>query len=145
MVALHGNGLPSAAMGFTILVLVIYVLAVARLVRLVNFDTVLDPVRVLIARRAALADRAAAEAGDAGREASAELYRRRAGRWNTLAYFVACPWCVGFWLALATAPIPVGIMGWPWWAVFGVALAASHVVGLMAPLSADEEIEIVEA
>lgn len=111
-----------------IVVLVVYVLAVMRVVRLVNYDTVLDWLRIVIARRAREDTRSEAERA----------------RWSVMEYFLGCPWCVGFWLCLATAIVPVVIVGWPWWALFAVALATSHLVGMLAPLSADDGIEIVE-
>lgn len=106
------------SLGMTILVLVIYVLAVMRVVRLINFDTVLDPLR--------------------------NTLLKALGRDHTLIYFITCPWCVGFWVALASAIIPVLIVGWPWWALIGIALATSHLVGAFAGLTADEEMEIEE-
>lgn len=133
----------SVSFGVAVLILVVYVLAVMRLVRLVNYDTVLDPLRVWIARRAQAAKSAADEANDAGQPIMAQAHSRRMARWNTLSYFLGCPWCVGFWLALATAIVPVMTMGWPWWAVFGVGFACSYLVGLVAPLSADD-LEIVD-
>ncbi|WP_100458947.1 DUF1360 domain-containing protein [Mycobacteroides abscessus] len=132
----------NTGLGLTVLIFIIYVLAVMRLVRLINYDTILDPVRLWIAHRANLAMIAADEARTAGHPVTAQSHTRRMARWNLLAEFLGCPWCVGFWLALAAAVAPVHIIGWPWWAVFGVALACSYVVGLAAPLTADE-MEIV--
>ena len=131
------------SLGYASLVLVLYVLAVMRLVRLVNYDTVLDPLRLLIARRASTARIASDEAYAAGQPIAGAAHSRRRARWNTLAYFLECPWCVGFWLSLATAVVPVLIIGWPWWAVVGVAFACSQLVGMLAPLSA-EDVQIVE-
>ncbi|OHU29032.1 DUF1360 domain-containing protein [Mycobacteroides chelonae] len=129
-------------LGHAILILVIYVLAVMRLVRLINYDTVLDPLRLWIARRASTAQTASKEAFLAEQPVIAQAHARRMGRWNVLAYFLGCPWCVGFWLSLATGVLPVRIIGWPWWAFAPVALACSYLVGLVAPVSADE-MEIV--
>lgn len=133
------------SLGLTILILIVYVLAVMRLVRLVNYDTVLDPLRLAVERRVVtartIADQTELRADE--NDAVAKHFRRRQAQWATLAYFLGCPWCVGFWLSLATAIVPVLILGWPWWALFGVALATSHLVGIAAPLSADEDIEIV--
>lgn len=95
-----------------IFVWTVYVLAVMRLTRLVNYDTVLDPIRIRLARRF--------------------------GPGSTLVYFVGCPWCVSFWIALATAIFPVWNVGMQWWWIFPVALATSMLVGLFAPLSAEE-------
>ena len=112
----------------TVLVLVLYTLSVARLTRLVNADTVLDPVRVAVARRAGDPDRSEAE-------------RRR---WNVVAYFMSCPWCVGLWLSLGGAAGPVVVLGWPWWAGLPVALAASHLVGVFAFAADTEDIEVTD-
>lgn len=131
------------SLGLTVLILVLYVLAVMRLVRLINYDTVLDPLRLWIARRAQTAKSAGEEAESNMQPVASALHLRTMARWNTLAYFLGCPWCVGFWISLGTAIVPVSIIGWPWWALPGVALGCSQIVGLLAPLSADEDIEIV--
>ncbi|QNL30134.1 hypothetical protein SEA_MARIOKART_7 [Gordonia phage Mariokart] len=102
----------------TVLVLVIYVLAVMRVVRLINYDTVLDTPRI----------------------AMVKVF----GPDSKAVYFITCPWCVGFWVALVSAYAPVAIIGWPWWALIPVALATSHLVGAFAGLTADEDMEIEE-
>ncbi|OMB79276.1 DUF1360 domain-containing protein [Mycolicibacterium conceptionense] len=129
--------------GMTLLVLAVYVLAVMRLVRLINYDTILDPLRLWIARRANAARAAAAEADAADMPTQFAVFDRRMARWNLLAHFLKCPWCVGFWGSLVTAVVPVLVIGWPWWSVFGVALACSYLVGLAAPLTEDD-LEIVD-
>ena len=116
-------------MGYTVLILVIYVLAAARLTRLVNADTVLDGPRLAIARRA--------------RDTAASGPERR--RWTTSLYFVQCPWCVGFWICLFSAYLPVHLVRWPWWALVPVALAASHLIGVFAFAADTEEIEVQES
>ena len=124
------------------MILVVYVLAVARITRLVNYDTVLDWARLFVARRAGSALAAAEEAEAADLWTVGELHRNRQARWNLLLEFAGCPWCVGMWVALAGAVPVVIVLGWSWWALLPVALAASYLVGLAAPLSADElEIE----
>lgn len=131
------------SLGFAILILIVYVLAVMRLVRLVNYDTILDPLRLWIAHRANAARAAAAEADAADMPTQFVMFDRRMARWNKLAHFLKCPWCVGFWISVGTAVVPVLIIGWPWPSLFGVALACSYVVGLAAPLTEDD-MEIVE-
>lgn len=126
------------SLGYTILILVVYVLAVMRLVRLINYDTILDPLRLWIARKARAAAVAAAEVNAGGMPAQFILWDRRMARWNTLAHFLKCPWCVGFWISLGTAVIPVLILGWPWPSLFAIALAASYLAGLAAPLTEDD-------
>lgn len=132
------------SLGNIILVLVVYVLAVARVTRLANHDTIVDPVRLFIVGRARRVQAAADEAERGDHPITAGLQRRRMARWNTVFEFVGCPWCVGFWLALVGAVPVVGLLGWSWWAVAPVGLACSHLVGVAAPLSADAPIEIVE-
>ncbi|NOR03686.1 DUF1360 domain-containing protein [Mycolicibacterium fortuitum] len=132
----------SHSLGTTVLILVVYVLAVARITRLINYDTVLDWARLFVARRAGSALAAAEEAEAADQWTVGKLHRKRQARWNILLEFLGCPWCVGMWVALAAAVAVVHVLGWSWWALVPVALACSYLVGLVAPLSADElEIE----
>lgn len=100
----------------TLIVLGLYVLTVARLTRLVNADMILDPLRVSIAARR--------------------------GADSTLSYFLACPWCVGLWFAMLLAIPTVSYLGWPWWSLLPLGLSCSHIVGLLAPLASDEDIDI---
>ena len=113
-------------LGKTLLVLVMYVLVAARLTRLVNYDTVLDPVRLWLARRISAA-------------------RREGGvsRWTLAADFMSCPWCVGFWMSVFLAPAVILILGWPWWTLAALPFAASHLVGIGDRWVSDP-LEIVE-
>lgn len=117
------------SLGYVILVLTVYALAVMRLTRLINDDTVTDPIRVAIARRARDDSRSKAERD----------------RWSTLGYFVGCPWCVSMWLAFATAWIPLFHATNPVARYVAVALAVSHVVGVLSRFASDDDIEIVKA
>jgi hypothetical protein len=119
------SGVP---LGWSILVLVVYALACARVTRLINSDTILDAPRLAIARRAHDDDSSPAE-------------RRR---WSTALYFVQCPWCVGFWVCLVSAVVPVLVIEWPWWALLPVALAASHLIGVFAFAADTEDVEITD-
>lgn len=94
-----------------VVVLVLYALAVARLTRLINFDTIMDWLHNLVATRLG------------------------PGSWQ--AEFIQCPWCIGMWLAWATTWYPILITGISFWLYPIIALATSMVVGLMAPLSAE--------
>ncbi len=107
----------------------VYVLAVMRLTRLINADAILDRIRIAIAHRARGEDRSAAE-------------RRR---WLAVEYFANCPWCVSIWVALGTSWVPLYHAGNPVAQYVGVSLAVSMLVGLFAPLSSDEDVEIVGA
>lgn len=125
-----------------ILVLIVWTLAVARLTRLINADNVLDPPRLWVAGRAVLARSNANEADALGQAVRFLRLDKVANRWEKALYFVQCPWCVGMWLAIGTAWVPL-------W--FGhnraalyllIALAASHLVGVCARFADTEEITI---
>lgn len=108
-------------------VLVIYVLAVARLTRLINADTILDRPRLAIASAAKASHVAGDDAGES--------------RWSTALYFVQCPWCVGMWLCLLTAWVPIWYSDNVVARYLGVALAASHLIGVFAFAADTEDID----
>lgn len=98
----------------TVVTAVVYVLAVMRVTRLINSDTILDPLRLRWAKNA------------------------------TLDYFFSCPWCVGFWLCLGTVWAPMYFADNVGLRYLGFALATSQLVGMAAPLYNDEDIDVVE-
>lgn len=102
----------------TYLAVVLWVLALARLTRLVNADTLTDPLRIAVARRW----------GEDG--------------WAS--YFMTCPWCVSIWLGFATAWLPVVAFGLTWWTYPLLALAGSYVTGMLAQLDQSEDVELVQ-
>ena len=101
-------------MASTVLVLTIYVLVVMRLTRLVNADTILDPLRIRVAHRY--------------------------GPASTVVEFLGCPWCVGMWFALLLAIPVISFLGWSWWLLIPLGLACSQLVGMFAPLFSDDDI-----
>lgn len=114
------------SLGLLIILMITYTLAAARVVRLINADTITDPVRLAIERRARDDDRSPTERA----------------RWGTLAYFIGCPWCVGMWVTGGTAwivPVAAGLPLW-WWPI--IALAASHLIGVGARWAVDDDISI---
>lgn len=116
-----------ARMAYSLLVGVVYALSIARITRLINADTILDRPRLVIAGAA----RAAKLAGDdTGHQ-----------RWSTLMYFVQCPWCVGMWLAIGTAWIPLWFNTNVVARYLGIALAISHLVGVFAFAADTEEVD----
>lgn len=125
-----------------VLILVVYALAIARLTRLINVDTILDRPRVALAAREKH-HRAIAHSlqADMKQGELQEHHLAIAGRWSTALYFVGCPWCVGLWLTLATAWLPI------WYAdnsaarYLGVALAASHLIGVFAFAANTEDVD----
>lgn len=127
-------------------VAVVYVLAVARVTRLINFDVVFDPVRLWVARRLSAAGRAVRECeGSVGGPVVGVLERRRA-RWGAVSYFLGCPWCVSVWVAGLSAWVPLWHSGNVVAVYVGVVLAVSHVVGVGSGLAdGGEDIEIVGA
>lgn len=131
-------------LGHQTLILITYSLFIARLTKLVNSDMVLDRFRVIPFHKLELAKEIVAEATRMGRHAEAVKRGAAVRRWADVVYFVQCPWCVGFWLSLATAAVPVLLIGWPWWATIPVAFAVSHLVGVFAFAAHTEETEVVK-
>ncbi|AYD82005.1 membrane protein [Mycobacterium phage Saguaro] len=130
------------SLGYATLVLIVYVLAVMRLVRLVNGDAILDRLRLIPARRAKTAHDIAAEAEQLGQVERARVYREVMGRWNKVLYFIECPWCVGMWAAFATAWVPLFFHDNVVARYVAIALATSHLIGVCARFADTEEIEI---
>jgi hypothetical protein len=135
----------NASLGNLLLVLAVYTLAAARVVRLINSDVIADGVRLWIATRAATAEQAAAEAATVGHGTTAQMHERRMARWNVLQSFLACPWCVSIWVCAATVWLPLFHADNRVVQYVGVVLAVSHLIGVAAPLAADEDIEIVQS
>lgn len=69
------------------------------------------------------------------------LRRWAAARNETLGLFVACPWCVGFWISLGAVYAAwevAPLRGLPWWyAVPAATLTVSWLVGLLADIEWD--------
>ena len=101
----------------TALIIVVWFLAVMRVTRLINFDTIMDWLHTWVGGRFG------------------------PGSWQ--ASFLECPWCVGMWVALYTAWAPLVFVPWQGWLRYVVlylllALAASMVTGLLARFSSEE-------
>lgn len=47
----------------------------------------------------------------------------RYGVESTVAYFVTCVWCLGFWVSLVAALTVCAAQGYPWWAWIGTPFA----------------------
>lgn len=97
---------PIAPDVLAVVTLLLYCLALARAARLLTLDVITEPLRIAIERR-----------------------------WpDTLrAYLASCPWCVSLWLAAVTAWAPLYALDLPLWLWPLLALAASHVAGLLNP------------
>lgn len=95
-----------------LLTLFLWVLALARITRLINSDELTDPLRIWVARRTGLQ--------------------------STWTYFISCPWCVSFWLAIATAWFPLVLVDLPLWMWVFLAPAGSYITGLMAVVDPDD-------
>lgn len=126
------------SLGQQLLILAIYVLAVARITRLINLDKIAAPLRDWVERKVTVHASIAERSSDPDTATRAQAAHHR---WDVAAYFVACPWCIGFWLSLVTGILPVALIGWPWWALFPVALAASHLIGVTARFAPDDDEE----
>lgn len=136
------------SLGPTLVVLVVYVLASMRLTRLINADSITDFIRIWVGNRARQHELLTDEAFGRNQIETAKLHATKVQRWTKAFKFVQCPWCVGFWWPLLGAPLAIWVIkyGWTldWWAIVPLALAASHVIGLMARFADTEEIEIEE-
>ncbi len=113
------------------LLLVAWVLTVARVCVLVNSDAVLDAPREWLMTSSYT--RARRDPANPKR--------------SYLATFVICPWCVSMWAGMISSPIPIAITGVPWFCFPLFGLGVSQVVGMMSRLYPDDdsEIEIVDA
>lgn len=129
----------------TVLLLIIWALALMRVTRLINADAITNKLRLYPAGKLREATLRKHEAITAGWDTNAEHADRSQRRWATVLEFVQCPWCVGMWAALLSSPLPVWVLGWPWWSFLPLALAASHLIGVCARFADTEEIEIVDA
>lgn len=92
----------------------LWVLALARVTRLVVADRLTDFLRIW-------------------------AYHRSQGAESLLTYFVQCPWCVSMWLAFATAWIIWFQVDLPGYMYPLVALSGSYLVGLLATNLEDHE------
>lgn len=103
----------------TVVVLVAWVLALARVTRLINADEITDPLRIWV--------------------------MHKTGVESTWTYFVQCPWCVSMWIGLATAWLPLVLTDAPLWLWPFIALGGSHVTGVLAGLDRENiEIDVEE-
>ncbi|QPX62123.1 membrane protein [Mycobacterium phage Indlovu] len=128
--------------GYAVLVLIVWVLAVMRLTRLINGDKITDRLRLWPANKIRTGQLARAEAlghGQLNRAAEAEEHIQR---WDKVLYFIECPWCVSMWVAFGSAWVPLFYSENVVARYFGVALAASHLVGVLARFADTEEIDI---
>jgi hypothetical protein len=130
------------SLGYAILVLAVYVLALARLTRLINADKITDRLRTYPASKLREATLVHTEAVAHGQTARAAMFRDRMARWDKVLYFVQCPWCVGMWLAFGTVWAPMYFHENPVVRYVAVALAASHLIGVCARFADTEEIDI---
>ena len=115
-------------LGWILLTLAVYTLAAARVVKLINSDTILDGLRLFIARRIRDVNRSEAE-----RE-----------RWAKLDYWMGCPWCAGMWVTFGTVWVPLWHSHNRIAQYVSVALAASMLIGLAARWTTDDAPEVAE-
>lgn len=108
-----------------LLISAVYLLAVARVVRFVNHDTLADPLRNAVVDRALDEDRSDAERH----------------RWRLLAQWMDCAWCVSVWVIAATLWIPLHYAHHPVVQYVGLGLAAAHLIGVAARFADDDPTE----
>lgn len=105
------------------LVLVLWIFAVMRLTRLINYDTIMFWLHNWAGRRWG------------------------PGSWQV--EFLECPWCVGMWLSLLSGWVPMLFFRGSTWPAnvalyFVLALSCSMIIGLFKPLYHDTDITIEE-
>jgi hypothetical protein len=93
------------------LLYLVYALAVARATRLIAEDKILETPRIWL------------------------LAKMKEG--SLLEYGLTCRWCVSIWVAAVAAPIAYFWGSAPWFFVPALALALSHVTGLLSRLEED--------
>jgi hypothetical protein len=89
----------------TLLTLAVYVLAAARLTRIVVTDKIGEPIRKAI--------------------------HDRFGGDSMITYLAFCPWCLGFYVCGLLAFPTALVAHLPWWFGFGLWVAGSYLVGAL--------------
>lgn len=96
----------------------LWVLALARVTRVIVADQLTDFIRIW-------------------------AYKRSKGAETKLTYFVQCAWCMSMWLGFATAWVIWLQVDWPGYLYPLVALSGSYLVGLFASnLEPDDEMQV---
>lgn len=116
----------------SLVILLVYALAVARVTRLLNEDVLLVGPRERIV--------AWAWARRYGTEPTLEehprpfwvLVRRNGGIEPKLAYLITCPWCASIYVGAVAAPLWYWLGTSPWLLVPAAALAFSYITGFLA-------------
>lgn len=126
------------------MIVLVYALAVARVTRLITADRLTEAPRRRIAVR--LWGRHISDADVAKRYTgmAAQGHHATARRWMAeerldgraepplSVYLLTCPWCASIYVAAVAAPIAYWWGTAPWFLVPALALALSHVTGLLA-------------
>jgi hypothetical protein len=101
----------------TLLYLLGYIFATMRVTRLINRDTITEPIRIA-------------------------AFKRRPG----VGYFLSCPWCVSVWAAAGLGVWVWYLTDLPWPLIVLIGAGASQLTGLVATRldSDDLEIEVVD-
>lgn len=103
--------------------LLVYALAVARITRLINSDKITERPR----------DRLICWIWERMRPQVPEVERPYADE-PLPAYLVTCPWCASIYVGAVAAPVVYFWGSSPWLLVPALALAFSHLTGLLAKL-----------
>lgn len=112
-------------------VVIVVVLAAARVTRAVTVDDVGAPVRRMIGEVfLRVADGWSSRRTDFDNNAAADRHFERVNRWaqhgETLA---TCPWCTGFWVSVV-AVASLLVLDWQWVGWLGLPWAVSYLVGV---------------
>jgi hypothetical protein len=99
-----------------VLILIGWVLAVARVTRLIAMDRITENARIALVRRL--------------------------GEAHMLNYLMNCMWCMSIWVGVMSMPVPVFMAHRSWAQAAVFALGASYITGMLSRLDDDDEVEI---
>lgn len=123
----------------SLVILLVYALAVARVTRLINEDVLLDGPRERIvawiwARRygGQLVSARAEDGSPLGQLPMWQAAKANGAVEPKLAYLVGCPWCASIYVGAVAAPLWFWLGTSPWLLVPAAALAFSYVTGFLA-------------
>lgn len=111
------------------LLVVLVVLAIARITRLVTTDTLFEPLREKLY--------IASVAGDEWYQEENRIIHRPGRKAAVQRFFVqltSCDWCTSIWVTTAVAAIAYYAHSDAWFFYVALALAASHLTGLLSAI-----------